>query len=437
MPRDDDAVLERLAANGVPLGPDASEAHANWQDGLLRDERRQVVPNLANAAHALRCAPALAGLLAFDEMAALPMLRRPVPDSRAPEHNEPRALRDADVSALTEWLQSNGLPRLGRETVQQAVDLVARENGFHPVRDYLDALRWDGKPRLQTWLSCYLGAKAPLDEAGKPQPIYLARIGTMFLVGMVARIYQPGCKLDYMPVLEGRQGGGKSSACAILGGPWFSDSLPDLAGGDAVRLSQHLRGKWLIEVAEMSAMGKAEAAALKAFLTRTEERYTPKYGRQEVVEPRSCCFIGTTNEAAYLRDGTGNRRFWPVAVSDCDTKALARDRDQLLAEAVHLFRQGTTWWPDAKFEREHIAREQEGRFIADEWESLIAEHIAQMDRVTVGEVAAKLFIGTERLGTSEQRRIAAALMRLGWTMKRGSGGKRWWHPPEQAKRVTQ
>ncbi len=430
MPRDDDAVLERLAANGVPLGADASEAHAYWQDSLLRDERGQVVPNLANAAHALRCAPDLAGLLAFDEMAVLPMLCRPVPNSRAAEHTEPRALKDADVSALTEWLQSNGLPRLGRETVQQAVDLVARENGFHPVRDYLDALKWDGKPRLNTWLSCYLGAKPPEAEAGESHSIYLAKIGTMFLVGMVARIYRPGCKLDYMPVLEGRQGGGKSTACAILGGPWFSDSLPDLAGSDAVRLSQHLRGKWLIEVAEMSAMGKAEAAALKAFLTRTEERYTPKYGRQEVMEPRACCFIGTTNEAAYLRDGTGNRRFWPVAVGDCDTAALARDRDQLLAEAVHLFRQGVAWWPDSKFERDHIAREQEGRFIADEWESLIAERISALDRVTVGEVAEKLFIVTERLGTTEQRRISTALTRLGWTAKRG-GGKRWWYPPKK------
>ncbi len=168
---------------------------------------------------------------------------------------------------------------------------------------------------------------------------------------------------------------------------------------------------------------------MKAFLTRTEERYTPKYGRQEVVEPRACCFIGTTNESAYLRDGTGNRRFWPVTVESCDTDALARDRDQLFAEAVHLFRRGAQWWPDADFEREHIEREQEGRFIADEWEAMIAEAVASLETVTVGQVAEKLFIGTERLGIAEQRRISSALLRLGWTMKRGGGGKRWWYPP--------
>jgi predicted P-loop ATPase len=421
-----------------------TSAPADWQAALLRDDRRQVLPNIANAAHALRHAPELAGLLAFDEMAVLPLLRRPVPDSRATASTEPRPLKDADVTAAAEWMQSNGLPRIGRETVQQAVDLVARENGFHPVRDYLDGLTWDGKPRLRIWLSYYLGAKSPnlfADEAatgaGNLPPVYLDKIGTMFLVGMVARIMQPGCKLDYLPVLDGPQGVRKSGACAVLGGRWFSDSLPDLGSGDLVRLSQHLRGKWLIEIPEMSAFSRAEAAALKAFLTRTEERYTPKYGRQEVIEPRACCFIGTTNESAYLRDGTGNRRFWPVTVVRCDTDALARDRDQLFAEAVHLFRRGAQWWPDADFERDHIEREQEGRFVADEWESMIAEAVAAMDKTTVGEVAEKLFISRDKLGTAEQRRIAAALLRLKWTMRRGARGIRWWYPPDPPEQVTQ
>jgi predicted P-loop ATPase len=410
---------------------------AEWQAGLLRDGGGHVLPNLANAALALRCAPQLAGLLAFDEMAVLPMLRRPVPDSRATPHTEPRPLKDADVSAAAEWLQSNGLPRMGRETVQQAVDLVARESSFHPVRAYLDGLRWDRRPRLRTWLSYYVGAKPPEAEGGKLPSVYLDKIGTLFLVGMVARIYRPGCKLDYMPVLDGAQGARKSTACAVLGGRWFSDSLPDLGSGDMVRLSQHLRGKWLIEIPELSAFSRAEAAALKAFITRTEERFTPKYMRQEVIEPRSCAFIGTTNETAYLRDGTGNRRFWPVTVERCDTDALAHDRDQLFAEAVHLFRAGAQWWPDSDFEREHIAREQEGRFIADEWEAMIAEAVATLDKTTVGEVAEKLFIGRDRLGTAEQRRISAALLRLGWEMRRGTGGTRWWYPPKPAEVVTQ
>jgi predicted P-loop ATPase len=250
----------------------------------------------------------------------------------------------------------------------------------------------------------------------------------MFLMSLAARIYVPGAKADYMPVLEGPQGAKKSSACAVIGGRWFSDSLPDIRGGKDV--SQHLNGKWLIEVAEMSALDKAEAAALKAFITRSEERYRPSYGRREVIEPRQCVFVGTTNKGAYLRDETGGRRFWPVKVGSIDTAALARDRDQLFAEAVRLFRDGKRWWPDDAFERKHIQPEQEARFEADAWEEAVATWLAKQTETTVLKVARDaLFIDTPKLGTHDQRRIVATLERLEW--KRGERRKteRPWLPP--------
>ena len=177
----------------------------------------------------------------------------------------------------------------------------------------------------------------------------------------------------------------------------------------------------------MAAMAKSEAAALKAFVTRAEERYRPPYGRNEVIEPRQCVFIGTTNADAYLRDSTGARRFWPVKVGAIDAEALAADRDQLFAEAVHLYRQDAQWWPDRDFEAQHIRPEQDARFEADAWEQAIEAKIDNIGQVTILSVARDaLLIDTPKIGTADQRRIAAALERLGWRRARKVNGTMEW-----------
>jgi predicted P-loop ATPase len=284
-------------------------------------------------------------------------------------------------------------------------------------------LQWDGVARLADLFPNYFGAKVTP---------YAQAIGPMFLISMVARILEPGCKADHLPIIEGPQGTLKSSACQILGGDWFSDNLPDVTAGKDV--SQHLRGKWLIEVSEMHAMNRTEATLLKAFITRTTERYRPSYGRKEVIEPRQCVFVGTTNRDTYLRDESGGRRFWPVKAGTIDIDALAHDRDQLFAEAVVGFRKGVRWWPDKHFERNHIMPEQASRYEADAWEENIAAYIESKSKVTVGEVARDaLHIETPRIGTADQRRIAAALETLRWRRERPDGrtdwqGKRWWVP---------
>ena len=360
--------------------------------------------------------PVFRNIIARDDMFAGPMLMRPLPDSTIAATAMPRPLTDDDVTEVQVWLQRAGL-RVGKDVTHQAVDLWARECAYHPVRRYLDRVAWDGTKRLTDWLTTYLGAEA--------SP-HTRMVGQMFLVSMVARVLEPGCQADYMMVLEGAQGTLKSTACRILSGEWFSDNLPDVAAGKDA--SQHLRGKWLIEVSELHAINRAETAQWKAFVTRTTERYRPSYGRKEVIEPRQCVFVGTTNKEEYLRDETGGRRFWPIRAGTINIEALKRDRDQLFAEAVVRYLEGLPWWPTKDFEEKFIQPEQDARYESDAWEEPVETFLAGVQRTTVMQVAKSAldFEKADRLGTADQRRIAAIMIRLGWTRGKRTLDCRWW-----------
>ncbi|QOG17594.1 virulence-associated E family protein [Bradyrhizobium sp. SEMIA] len=381
-------------------------------------ENGKPLPIVTNALVALRRDPNISDAFAYDEMQRCVMLLHEIGQPFAPFNSRP--VVDEDVTIVTEYLQKAGIRRIARDTVRDAVNAWARERSFHPIRDWLQSLIWDGQKRVNVWMTTKLGA------ALNP---YTQAIGKMFLISLVARICEPGAKVDYMVVLEGTQGAMKSSACAILGGDYYSDNLPEIGEGKDV--SQHLRGKWLIEIGEMHALKRAESAQLKAFITRQVERYRPSYGRFEVTEPRQCVFIGTTNKDAYLRDETGGRRFWPVKVGQIDTAGLAEDREQLFAEAVHLYKEGEPWWPDRNFERQHIRPEQEARFEADAWQDPIENYLATQHKVTVGQVAKEaLFMEAARIGTADQRRITGIMEHLCWKRdndgKPDWQGKRWW-----------
>ena len=391
---------------------------SKWLGDCIKGTSGRPLPIIANALLALRRDSGLQDCLAYDEMARTAMLMHPIGSPMAPF--EPRPIVDEDVVYVSEYLQQAGLKHIGSSVVRDAIGARALENSYHPVRDYLDSLQWDGQERANVWLTTRLGAQ--LTD-------YTSVIGRMFLIAMVARIYEPGCKADHMPVLEGPQGAMKSSACAVKA--WAvpgSRTRCPMSSGSGKDVSQHLKGKWLIEVGEMHAMGRTETTLLKSFITRQVEKYRPSYGRFEVEEPRQCVFIGTTNREAYLRDESGGRRFWPVKTGTIDIDGLVEDRDQLFAEAVHLYRLGEPWWPDRKFEQEHIKREQEARFEADAWEDSIADFVATKTKVTIGEIAqGALFFDKSKLGTADQRRIAAILELLGWhRLAKDWQGKRFW-----------
>lgn len=426
--RDREAKPERERPREAGRDTEPSPA---WHQFYLLDDKGNPIANLSNALTAMRSAEEAKGIIAYDEMAQCPVIRWTPPGSKHRKIEKPRPVTDADVGCLQEWLQRNELRKIGKETTHQAVGMIAHEHTYHPVRSYLQSLQWDGTPRLDKWLSYYIGAEPspdlpPAEADGQRQ--YLSAIGRMFMVALVQRIFEPGCKADYMLVFEGTQGDAKSTVPAILAGEWFADGLPDIRNSDAVRLSMHLRGHWLIEIAELSAMSKSAVEDVKSFITQRVEEYTPKYGRLPVKEPRQCLFIGTTNQSRYLKDETGNRRFWPVKVGRIDTDALTADRDQLFAEAMVAYRRGDRSWPDRDFETRFILPQQEDRFEEDAWQQPIEDWIAEykITSTTIKDIGwGALNLDVSKIHTTEQRRISAVLTRLGWSFKRSHGVRRW------------
>jgi predicted P-loop ATPase len=352
---------------------------------------------------ALRTAPEWRGVLAWNAFSLTAVTRR------APIFGglEGGAWTDHEDRLCADWLQHAGI-LVSVEVAGQAVQAVARDCSFHPVRDYLAGLQWDGVKRLDGWLNLYLGAE--VSE-------YCSAVGERYLRSAVARIMDPGCKVDCCLILEGEQGIRKSTALKTLGAPWFTDELADLGSKDA---ALQTRGIWLIEIAELDGMTRAEVGKIKAFMSRAVDRFRPPYGRHLLESPRQCVFAGSVNHGAYLRDDTGGRRFWPVACSRILIEKLARDRDQLWAEAVATYRAGKAWWLETPELNRQAEEEQSQRYEGSAWDGLIlewAEHRVAMGENSVSVAEALELCIQKRKGEwtqADETRVARCLSKAKW-----------------------
>lgn len=423
-----------------PPAEEAGASRPEWMRGMIWKGRGQLEECRENVFLILTQHPAWQGVIGWDDFA-----RRVVKLGRTPTGGQPGEWTPEDDMELGLWMaQRLKFLVKGEGVLTAGVGMAASRNKFHPVRDWLQSLPpWDRVPRLAHWLKECMGAVAESEQ-------YLELVGRIFLVGMVARVMQPGCKWDYMPIFEGPQGRGKSTALRVIGGQWFADTQLHIGEKDAY---MQLDGVWLYEIGEMDSFNRSETTAVKAFVTTQTDRYREPYARRIIERPRQVAFGGTTNQGEYFKDTTGNRRFWPVRCRGrIDLDKLAEWREQLFAEALQLYREGVLWRPTREEEAQWIRPEQEAREIVDPWLVPLQDFLYAPDRKLNNENEFTSYaLLTQAIGMDPERidgnrsaatRIGNLMARLGWPKRRqgaASEGRRDWVyvRPEAAKPASE
>lgn len=335
-----------------------------------------------------------------------------------------KPLGDADLVDIRLHLERNGF----EPTVSDVLPAVVRhahENAFHPVRDYLTGLTWDGKKRLDHWMQACLGAN---------DTPFVRAVGRKTLIAAVARAFQPGCKVDTVLVLEGPQGIRKSTAIATLFGP-------DVTAESVNLFDQHnkmvmsMMGAWCVELAEFIAIQRKDQNTVKGMLSMRADTVVLPYAKMASTHPRQCIFFGTINpgESGYLTDATGNRRYWPVAVTSANIAMIQAKRDQIWAEAYQAYSANEQWWLTAEEEALAVAQVAE-REEYDVWEEILADKLMGFDSCTTAGALHELGIPHERKDRRSEQRIAKCLRKLGFELKIGKDENRRsvriWRRPE-------
>jgi len=410
--------LQNLIAAGTSLEAAAREVTGISADDMnfAMDSRGAIPFNHHNAMEILTKSDEWKHVFAFDEFAQRKMVMQQIPGAAGnPDKFRPREIKDSDYISVVRWFNMNGFLRANKNTICDVVDASCHENIISPVRHYLEDLgkKAEQDPEdddyLDQWAIRMLGVEPQSDE----HQLYIYEVSRKWIISAVARALDPGCKADGVLIMEGSQGAGKSTALRVLAGDeWFGDALPQMGTKDA---SDYLRGKWIVELAELSNINKAEVEIVKAFVSRTEERFRPAYGRSEICYPRHCVFAGTTNKSDYLRDETGNRRFWPIKCGKIDVSLIKKEREKLLGEAVKAYINGEEWWLSG--EAESYARtEQDKRLAVDEWTGEIETYCQTRHEVAITEIAKDVFdMSPKEVNRMTQNRISSILSSIGYT----------------------
>jgi putative DNA primase/helicase len=417
-----------MPETGRRSGKRARQIHARQmrelRKALIKAQAGGLKPIAANVTTALRLHPDWRGVLIYDGFAHAVRTTRPPPWHAidAPAKRRSGEWTDQDTSRLVNWLARELGLHVRSTDVEHALAVAAHARMTHPVRDYLRALRWDRKKRLDTFASEYLGAK---------DTEYSRLVGAKWMIAAVARAMRPGCQVDNTLILETlTQGQRKSSALRALvpDDSWFGETPIEIGNKDSY---QALRGKWIYALDELDSTRRAEQTKVKSFLTSRIDSYRPSYGRRTQDFPRHTIFCGSTDQENYLPDRAGNRRYWPLRIKRADTVALERDRDQLWAEAYKRWKRGETWWDDTPEFRALCEAEQADRELPDDWESIIAEWVRRYDDgrgvLTLDILTrSRLHIEPDRITAAHTQRCAAVLRNLSYERapQRREEGKR-------------
>jgi predicted P-loop ATPase len=360
---DDYDELEAEAVKTATADDWVAELETEGKQGKIKNTINNAVIILSNDEN-------LKGRFGFNEFEQRETAVKRLPWDRN-VHKYPRPLSDADDAELRLYME-RCYDITGKGQITDALTIVVRGNSYHPVRDYLDALTWDGTERLDTLF---------IDLFGATDSAYTRAVTRKAFAAAVARIYKPGCKYDEVLVIVGDQGVGKSTALAKMGGDWFSDSMETLTGKEAL---EQIQGSWIIELSELAGLRRAEVDAVKHFVAKKEDRFRVAYGKRVEHFPRRCVFFGTTNEEDFLRDVTGNRRFWVVNCKGAAGKLKAWNYltpatvAQLWAEAKERYAQGEPLYLAEAGLEEEARLIQDRHLEKDERSGLISEYLERL-----------------------------------------------------------